>query len=263
MAEALNPLGWFLLGVCLAFSFSTSVVKGLLADEPMYRETPARQLLRRELVAPFLLLAVLLGLGFWSFCTAQGDVTGVLTILVALGLAERIERSQWPDGMVVDLGRYFPTGAALATWLVVYLLLGSSPEQDRQRCAWEAACGTIGTSYLLAGVTKVHEAGWRWTRWSNVGLLLIERSTTGAPWQRRLRRWLAGKPRLVVAGANFALWGELLGPLLWFEETRWLYVGLATALQLSIFVTLGYLEIEWILVVPAVVLLAATAGGAG
>ncbi len=258
MPPSLTSAGPWLLAGCVVLSFMTSAVKAAGAGQPIYRDALEPGLLRGRIAATYVVLGVPLVAAAGALAVRGASVPVVIAILVLLLAAQRVEMAQWPDGVIVDLGRYMPTAAALTAWLVVTLLVGegASPEV-RDAAAWEAACGVVGAAYFLAGVTKVHEAGWRWVRWSNVGLLLIERSTTGSRWQRRLRRWLSGRRGLVVAGATFALAAELAAPCFWIPECRLAFVVAATGLQASIWFVLGYAQPEWILVVPAVALMAA------
>jgi len=184
-------------------------------------------------------------------------VASAVWILGILIVIRRLEIAQWPDNIVVDLGRYVPAAACLSAWLVVQLLLWGEDVAVRERIGWNAAVGVMGAAYTMAGVTKVREAGFRWARPSNIALLLFERSYSGPRWQRALRRFLAARPLLCGAGATVALWIELLAWGIVVPELRAPVVVAATGLQASITLTLGYFEPEWIAALIAVVLLAA------
>lgn len=258
MAAHLSEAGRWLLVVGLGLCYLNSVMRYLSRDLLHYwkglqwTRLPARSLQMAISATLGLILVVPLIL-FGLDRHAVPSAVAILGILIAI---RRLEIAQWPNNIVVDLGRYVPAAACLSAWLVVQLLLRGHEAAVRERIGWNAAVGVMGAAYTMAGVTKVREAGFRWARPSNIALLLYERSWSGPQWQRALRRALASRPVLCGLGATAALWLELMAWLVVVPDLRWAIVGAATGLQVSITVTLGYFEPEWIAVFIAVALLA-------
>ncbi len=244
--------GALLLAVCIALAFVRSATHLATVGHPVHLDgfRPEARHWRRLVLPTAGIVGAAAALAV-SLPLAMG-----LAFVTLTGLALR-EAADWGRGLVPSLGQYGPTAAALGGWLVAWLVAGSQPTDARLDAAWAAACGVLGGAYLLAGVSKVQQAGWAWVRPQHLGLVLLERSHRGAPWQRRARRWMAHQPALCAAGAGLALLIELAGPAFCVPELRLPYAAAAGAMQLGFALLLGFWEIEWLLLLPALALLAA------
>jgi hypothetical protein len=258
MAEVTALVGRWLFALCLLSSWYNHLLNILTADNIAYdrqlpeigaRLTPERIVWLASGV-PFMFLLVAWASRFHQL------IAGAL-ILLGLIVVRRRAITKWRDDKVVTLGKYVPSAAALLAYSCAYLATWQWTETQREACAWEAACGVIAAAYLLSAVAKHKESGSKWSQSSNMGLLIAER-VYGAPAPlRRLRRWAVASPRLCTWLARGAAWIEIAAVVFMFSAFRWPFAAVATSLQIGIVVLLGYIEIEWILVVVA---LAMTAG---
>lgn len=115
----------------------------------------------------------------------------------------------------------------------------------------------LAAAYVLAAVAKHEQSGWRWGESANVALLVAERAYGGARSLFAFRMWAAESPRLCGALAKASMCIEAAGVTYLVSSLRWPFTAGASLLQLGIVVLLGYLEIEWILVMIAVSLTSA------
>lgn len=249
-------MGLALFLVCVALAFGRSSTHVLTAGQPVHLDGFAPDLSgRRALLGP----GVAVALGFAGVLGGRSFPlllpAGMACILLALGLLARREERDWGEGLVADLGQYAPTAAAIAGWLLTWLTAWSLGPDAREAAAWSGACGVLGAAYFLAGASKIAAGGLGWARPSGLGLVLLERSHRGSPWQRRLRRALAHQPVLTGAGAAGALLVELAAPVFWVPELRLGYAVAAAAMQFSFWFVLGFFELEWFLLLPALALL--------
>ena len=128
---------------------------------------------------------------------------------------------------------------------------------------WEAACGVIAAAYGLAGLDKARESGAAaWTEARNTALLIAERSYAGPMWLQRLRQAAARTPWLCRITALYGFYGEFAASLFVFPPARWPVALAMTAMQAGIILFLGYVEMEWILLMLALALTSAGAQAA-
>jgi len=243
-----------LLWLCALLAFVRSATHLATVGQPVHLDgfRPLRALAGRARVPMVLFLVGSLLQGVWP----QQPVAGLALVFIALVALARQEARDWDSGVVAELGQYGPTAAALLGFLVTYTMALLHVPEAALEAGWQGACGVVGGAYFLAGVSKVREAGLRWLHPSHLALILLERSHRGAPWQRALRRRLANTPVLCAAGAGLALAIELAGPAFWVPEFRMPYAVAAGAMQVGFALILGFWELEWILLLPALALLA-------
>ncbi len=251
-------IGRWLFALCLLASWYNHLRNILTADRIAYDRRRAFGL--RDAAKTTRLVALGATLPFASCLVAFAlrmfePWTGIL-IVGALYALRRVAVAQWPDDQVVRLGKYVPSAAALVGYSVmsVALRFSSWDAPRREALAWEAAAGVLAAAYGLSAYAKHEQSGWRWGRSDNVALLVAERAYGGAPSLFRFRLWAAQSPRVCAVLGYTSVFIEAAGVLFVVSALRWPYTALATSLQLGIVVLLGYLEVEWILVMIAVTL---------
>lgn len=254
-------LGRFLFGLSLLVSWGISVVNALSAQRLPYTRgiDPRADIPWRRLPLCLAGLTVLFLLTLELFVLRRRQELAGIALFGFIALARRIEASQWQGTIVVDLGKYAPSAACLAAYLVAFWASAGMPVARREACGWEAACGVLAAAYALSAWIKWKKASFAWMKSGNMGLLIAERSYDGAPILRRLRLFVVSSPRLcsLFAALGFLLEGAdglfVLGSLRW-------PLTLATLLfHAGITAFLGYFEVEWILVMVSLTL----ASGAG
>ena len=250
VATPLSSIGPLLFGGCLALSWINSLTHIASAHRPIYSRADFCLAWRWD---PSTKTAAALSVFFFIACAvfARGIRPGIsgLAVFALLAAIRRIEISQWPDRIVVDLGKYVPTAAGLFGYLTAFWLMWWRPSQ-RAACAWAAACGVAAASYALAGWSKHLTPNW--ASGKHIGLLIAERSCRGHGWARALRRGVSS--RLAVCGwfATLAVWGEVIAGVLFLLPAMRVGVAIAmAALQAGIFILLGYAELEWVLLLFA------------
>lgn len=254
------PLGLWLFAVGLCLSWANSAIHIALSDRPMYIRSIRifqnltqinRILTLLVLSAGYLALVAAFLVGWHRHLVA-------VVILVVLATIRRFEIAQWPGDIVVRLGKYVPAAACLLAWLVssnVLVQLG----QDRVRAealGWDAACGVMAGAHVLAGIAKVRESGWVWLLPKYQSLLVAERAYVGPRVLRGLRWSIASSKSasLVVGITGFTV--ELLAGLFVVPDLRPFLLAVILLLYTGFVVLLGYLELEWMLVLTAITLLA-------
>jgi hypothetical protein len=193
------------------------------------------------------------------FAKGSGVVPAGLVLIAGIALGRQIEKCQWSGDKVIRLGNYFPAASCLLAFLAARHLAGGS-QAHRDACGWEAACGVLGACFTIAGFAKHRKAGWAWTRGSNMGLLIAERSDEGPAWLRSIRWSVVGMPALCTAFAVASLLAEDGGFLFLVPQARWGFAALATGMYAGIWLLLGYVELDWIALTLALALL--TSGAA-
>ena len=247
-----------IFAVSLFGSWFSSLITILVADRMGYdrglrlsRSDFANPVKRRWMLATLLYVAAL-----GAFTTARFELLAGATVLVLVALVRRRAVATWPEGVVLRLGKYTPSAAALLGYLVAFALawLLGFELQVRQRAGWEAGCGVFASCYVLSGIAKLQKSGWGWASSGTIALFMAERAH-GAPKRlRQLRIWIIKHPWITSAAAKCGLLLELSAGGFVFGTLRWpLLIGL-TALQLNITVLLGYFELEWILLALALTL---------
>jgi len=107
-------------------------------------------------------------------------------------------------------------------------VLSVRPEEPRSpRTSQVLVLTLIVSVYFWAGVSKLR---WDWLDGRTLGLFYEEGKLRGA-----IADLLLGTPaRRAIAGPVVALTEFTLGPLLWFRRTRWIGLGLALGLHVTI-----------------------------
>ena len=117
---------------------------------------------------------------------------------------------------------------------------------------WEAGYGVMAAAWVMAGAMKWRQGGAAWLRSGGLGLLVAERCHLGPAPLRWLRRAVVGSPRLCRLGSGLGIVLERGGVALLKPALRIPYAVGTSALLLLIALLLGYVELEWGLVVVAV-----------
>ena len=252
-------VGQILFSICLVHSWANSATHVLYPHEQVY--SSSLSLLLRRPWLPGLAVAVLGTPLFlwatWAFFTQPHPLWWAGGLLALMAGIRQLERRVWHDEIVVRLGKYVPAAAALLGHSLVRgaLLWQGLPPEVAESAGWEAACGVLGGAYFLAGLAKLRESGLEWVRFSHHAILIAERAYTGPEWLQRLRRFVASSPRICYAAGLYGFYGEFLGLLFIFPLARWPVAIGSVLLQLGITVLLGYVEVEWLLIMVALALL--------
>lgn len=253
MAPQLTQYGRHLFGICLLLSWLNSSAN-ILACGHMPYTRGIDMSLRLPFKAEVFLIAVMTAAGL-----AAGEAfvlrfyqawTGA-SVLVLIAAMRAIEMRQWPGETVVSLGKYFPAAACLAAYLAAFGLAAKAPLSYREAAGWEAACGVLAAAYALSAWTKWRKAGKAWFNSTNLGLLMAERKDDKPLFLGPLRLYLACSPRFCKAFAALALILEACGVVYVVPSARWPFTIAATLFQAGIAVLLGYMELEWILLIIA------------
>lgn len=257
---ALKSIGIALFGLSLLVSWSSSCSHYIFGQMPVYHGYVRQRgrlpgSLRTAAVVGssvvFLVLTTAFCLGVWPVWTG-------LAVLAMMAVVRQLEIREWNYDIVVGLGKYVPAAAALLGYLAAYLLAqGLDLELTPDQAGWDGACGVLAGCWALAAIAKFRESGMRWTRSDNTALLVAERSYLGSPVLNRIRKKASRMPLVCLLAGNVGMWGELAGFGFVLPGLRWpIAIGL-TFFQLGIWVLLGYVETEWILIMVA---LAAASG---
>ncbi len=255
----MSRVGHAIFAVGLALSSTNSALHVLLADRPVYAGSP--RMFRGPLPRGRL----------WSVLGASGGFAGLIVlflsglapewvalgVLMALMAIRRVEIAQWHDDVVVRLGKYVPAGACLSGWLVadVALIASGVPVADARRLAWNAGCGVMAGAYVLAAITKVRTSGLSWVRAERQALLIAERAFWGPPLVRGLRLAIARSRSWSTLAGLFGLGVELAALAFVVPEARVPVAAAVIALHLGFMALLGYFEIEWLVVLVALLFL--------
>ncbi|MFZ5482337.1 MAG: hypothetical protein ACOZNI_36585 [Myxococcota bacterium] len=256
----MTTAGLWLLGAGLLLSWANSALHVLLSDRPFYLLS-ARLFDGRVRAARAAVLAVLsLGYGglVVAFVRAGASERLAVAILACLVAIRQWEIAQWQGDLVVRLGKYVPTAACLAGWLVAQPILRASGvgEGEAWRLGWDAACGVMAGVYVLAGIAKLRESGPEWAKARHQALLVAERAYFGPRPLRALRLAVArSRASSAVVGA-VGLGLELGAVAFLVPSLRPGLAGAIVAMHLGFFVLLGYVELEWTVVLLAITLLA-------
>ena len=254
-------LGRYLFVFCLWYSWCTSALLTVMSDRlPYTRGVRWREILA-ALVRARVVIALSVGFAVASVAFARGyrqALAGVILLFLMAAL-RRLEVRQWPGNIVVGLGKYVPTAAALGGYLLGWILTADRPLPEREAWGWEGACGVMAGAYLLAGIAKLRESGSSWISGVNIALLVAERSFTGPRPVQALRRWAVGQPWLCRFSGVYGLVIELAVVVFIVPELRWAVTVAIVLLQVAILVLLGYWELEWIVLTVALTL-ASSAG---
>lgn len=254
------PLGFWLFAVALCLSWANSAIHVALSDRPMYIRSI--RIFQNLTQIKRIVCLLVLSLGYLAlvglFLVGWHRPWIALVILGVLLSIRRFEIAQWPGDIVVRLGKYVPAAACLLAWLVSSSVLAwLGHERVRaEALGWDAACGVMAGAHVLAGIAKVRESGWVWLLPKYQSLLVAERAYVGPRILRGLRWSIASSKTasLVVGATGFSV--ELLAGLFVVPELRPFLLGVILLLYTGFLVLLGYFEIEWMLVLTAITLLA-------
>lgn len=248
--------GHALFVAALGVSWLAASVHVLLSDRPVYAWSRASLGLpvRVHRLLVLLLGALIYGTLLWAWATSAWPRLAAVGVLVALLALRQWEKRQWSEERVVRLGKYVPSAACLLAWLVastVYELAGASPARA-DAAGWQAAAGILAAIYTLAALSKIQLTGAGWVASRHQALLVAERAFSGPRPLRRLRRWVAARPRICGAMGTVGLGAELACVLYVVPAARVPLTVAVLALHAGIVLLLGYVEPEWWLVMIAV-----------
>lgn len=247
-------LGASLFWASLMLSWMNSATHVLHPEKQVY-DRWARLLGQRWANRRFVPLAILTAV-FASlaaaFCTGVWPLTTGWVLLAMMAGIRQWEIGQWNYDIVVGLGKYVPTAGALLGYVATAGLVGWLwPAMDADARGWDAACGVLAGCWGLAAIAKFRESGMHWVSSENVALLVYERTYHGPRGLNRFRRAAARSPLICYAAANVGMWGEAAGVAFLFPAARWPVAIALFFFQLTILLLLGYVELEWMLVMLA------------
>ena len=248
--------GRILFGLCLFLSLGKVVFNTVGHERLMYWEGARFELLNVIRGSGMtLLVSAIYATAAVLFCTGTMQPGAAVVLIVATALARRRYTAMWPGDTVVNLGFYQPSIIVLFGWLVGWALFWGHP--DQLRAAWEGAIGVMAATYVMAAISKYREGGGlKWISARNMALLVAERSYAGWPWLRQLRRAAAASPGFMKASAFYGFWVEAAAVLYLVPEFRYPIANAALLLQGGILILLGYIELEWMIIMFALPLLA-------
>jgi hypothetical protein len=166
----------------------------------------------------------------------QAQETSVAVLMLGVMLAA-LELHLEPT-QTLGHGRFLPW-LALAGWR-----MGAG---DRER-GLALARGLVAAPYVLAGAAKLVGDGSAWFRGDGLALVLVEHASGPLA---SLRMAVALSPGLCAALAIGTLLVELLGPALLLPATRKPWIALAIAMHAGIALLMGYVYLDWVLVLAA------------
>jgi hypothetical protein len=256
----ITQLGYVLFSIGLLLSWANSAAHVLFSDRPLYMHS--RRVFEGGVRGPRALALSLPTLGYIALVVLfyrriQPEIVAV-ALLASMAAIRRFEVMQWEGDVVVRLGKYVPAAASLLAWLIadgVLQACGYDVEEARA-LAWNASCGVMAGAYVLAGIAKLRESGVQWVHPRYQSLLIAERGYSGPRWVRSFRvaiarsrtaSWVVGVSGL---GIEFAAIALVVPVLRWPATAAVLLVNAGFALLL------GYVEVEWVAVIVAVVALA-------
>jgi ABC-type amino acid transport system permease subunit len=254
-------IGRWLFVFGLFLSWANSAVHVALSDRPLYiRSARVFQGGARTGRVMALSIATLPVLGLCvAFLRGLHLEWVALAILVLLATIRRFEILQWPGDIVVRLGKYVPAAACLLAWLVSQPILKhfgfSSAEANH--LGWNAACGVMAGAYVLAAIAKLRETGWKWMKPRYQALLVAERAYLGPALLRRMRSAIAHSRRASAVVGATGFFVELFAILFVVPLIRPYLLGVVLVLNFGFLTLLGYFELEWMVVLVAITLLAA------
>lgn len=169
---------------------------------------------------------------------ARGRRGGVLGGLSAFALLALLV---WIEAMPGERhGKHLPA--------IVLLASSIADLAGRPQRAIEASAGAVGGVYVSAGLSKLVVGGAGWLAPGALSMLIAERYVAAPEPLASLRHFVGLSPRLSSALALFALVAEL-GGIGWVVP-RWrrAMAALAFAMHVGIALLLGFVYVEWMLV---------------
>ena len=246
-------LGRYLFGFCLFLSWLNSTVHILQPQEMVYtRGMQAKfggrawkRLLPAWLI--FIPTCIIFSLAHFEL------VTGIL-ILALIYWIRHWEISLWRERIVVDLGKYSPSGTCLFFYLIGYAV-GPYFDLHPQIVGLELACGVTASAWILSGWKKIEISGWKWISSKTMGLMFAERAYIGHPVLRAIRRFCYESKFISFTVAFFGVFLELLGIMFIFPELRMYYAIIINIVLILNTFLLGYFEPEWMISIVALALM--------
>ncbi len=256
-----QSIGMGIFVACLLHSWLVVSVRLWTHDELLYTHGVRAKTLRKKLLRSpkHLFLTALYLPALVAFAAGWNRLAAAVALFVLAGLGRQLVRVAWQkSGNTVDrLGLYVPAAVSLFGWILVRLLTWHLSPEASEKLAWSGACGVLAGIYTLGGLAKYFEGGgFSWISTRNMSLLVAERSWAENSRVARMRRAAIAIPGLMFAGAAYGFAVEVLAILFVIPALRWPIAIAAAALQVSIILLMGYVELEWIALPFALLLLA-------
>ncbi len=246
-------LGRYLFGFCLFLSWLNSTVHVLQPQEMIYTRgtqikftsSAWKQLLPAWLI--FVPACIIFSLAHWELASG-------IVILACIYWIRHWEISLWRERIVVDLGKYSPSGTCLFFYLIGYAL---APYFDLnpQLVGLELACGVTASAWILSGWKKIEHSGLKWISSKTMGLMFAERAYIGHPILRSIRRYCLYHKSFLFLIAFMGVFLELLGVMFIFPDFRMYYAIIINILMIFTAFLLGYIEPEWMISIVALALM--------
>jgi len=242
--------GRILFALCLGLSWMNSALHVLNTTSMPYSRGIGLPPNPWQRVAGLVLAGLVFLATLFAWAVRWQELWAGLMVLGCIVLIQLWERKGWRGDTVLRLGKYSPSGSALAGYTVATLVapsLGLPIEQ----AGWEGACGVMASAWFVSGWKKWSRSGMRWLSTQNTGLLVAERTYLGPRPLRDARRWLVTKPWLLGMMGVLGLLLEIAGIAFCIPDLRWAYAITVVALLGFTLLFLGYFEPEWALVMIA------------
>jgi len=247
-------IGRGLFGICLGLSWLNSMTHILQSEEMIYTRGIQRRLWAHPAWKWLIPTTIPFVLSCYLFCAGLYEVPAGIVIVGAIFWIRRWEISLWHNNIVVNLGKYSPSGTCLIAYLAGYAIAPYF-NLDPQSTGVEVACGGLGAAWFLSGWKKIEYSGWNWMGKRNIGLLLAERAYIGNKWFRTIRRQLIRSPFALRTIGFLGVFLEMAGIIFCFPEYRIAYAVIINLLLLGTVVLLGYYEPEWMLIIIALAIM--------
>lgn len=252
--EALT-IGRYLFVFCLFLSWLNSLVHIIQSKEMVYTRG-----VQPKLTAPaWRILGPMTALYLFFcglFCFAIFELLSGIAIMVCIYWIRHWEISLWRERIVVDLGKYSPSGTCLFFYLIAYVIAPIF-ELHPQKAGVEVACGITAAAWILSGWKKLEISGLKWISSNTMGLMLAERAYIGHPVLRAIRRFCVSHNWILFTISFMGVFLELLGIIFIFPELRLYYAIIINVLLAATYVVLGYIEPEWMISIIALTLMSA------
>ena len=244
-----------LFGFCLVFSWFNSMVHILQPGEMLYSRG-----IQNVFGGPAWKYLFPMSIIFLSatiaFSMAYHELWSGILVLACIFWIRRWEISLWHKNIVVELGKYSPSGTGLFFYISGYII-GLAFDMTPQTVGLELVCGVIAASWILAGWKKLEMSGATWLTSHAVGLLFAERAYIGNPFARAIRRFVVKRSYILSFIAVAGIVVELAGFVFIFPELRFAYALIIILLLFLNTFFLGYFEPEWKVSILSVAMMSA------